>query len=110
MVRSGHYHAAGIWSGIRRRLRDADVRPAYHRQAQALGRSAEDECRRECSMTPIEMVVTSLLLGLFVVLAGCYGVLFCVGRLRANRTVAYAAYAAYAMQVIVAASLVLLTP
>jgi hypothetical protein len=60
-------------------------------------------------MTPLEMVVTSLLLGLFVVLAGCYGVLFCVGRLRANRTVVYAAYAAYGMQVIVAASLVLLT-
>jgi hypothetical protein len=61
-------------------------------------------------MTPIEMVVTSLLLGLFVALAGCYGVLFCVGRLRANRRVVYAAYAAYGIQAMVAASLVLLTP
>lgn len=60
-------------------------------------------------MTPLEMVVSSLLLGLFVALAGCYGVLFCVGRLQENRTVAYAAYAAYGMQVMVAASLVLLT-
>lgn len=60
-------------------------------------------------MTPLGMVVTSLLLGLFVMLAGCYGVLFCVGRLCANRTVVFAAYTAYGMQVIVVAALVLLT-
>ena len=58
-------------------------------------------------MTPSGMVVTSLLLGLLVALAGCYGVLFCAGRLRANRALVYAAYAAYGMQAIVAASLVL---
>ena len=58
-------------------------------------------------MTPGEMVLTALLLGLFVALAGCYGVLYCVGRLRADRTLLYAAYAAYGMQVIVAAALVL---
>lgn len=58
-------------------------------------------------MTPGEMVLTALLLGLFVALAGCYGVLFCVGRLRANRALLYAAYVAYGMQVIVAAALVL---
>lgn len=58
-------------------------------------------------MRPDEMVVTALLLGSFVALAGCYGVLFCVGRLRANRALQYAAYTAYGMQVIVAASLVL---
>lgn len=61
-------------------------------------------------MTPLAMVATSLLLGFFVALAGCYGVLFCVGRLRANRTAVYAAYASYGMQVIVAAAIVLLTP
>jgi hypothetical protein len=60
-------------------------------------------------MTPGEMVLTALLLGLFVALAGCYGVLFCVGRLRAKRSLLYAAYAAYGMQVIVAASLVLMS-
>ena len=58
-------------------------------------------------MTPGEMVLTALLLGLFVALAGCYGVLFCVGRLRANRALLYAAYTAYGMQAAVAASLVL---
>lgn len=58
-------------------------------------------------MTPGEMVLTALLLGLFVALAGCYGVLYCAGRLRANRALLYAAYAAYGMQAIVAAVLVL---
>jgi hypothetical protein len=60
-------------------------------------------------VTPVEMVITSLLLGLFVLLAGCYGVLFCIGRLRSNRAFVRAAYGAYALQAMVAAALVLLT-
>ena len=41
------------------------------------------------------MIVTSLLLGLFVLLAGCYGVLYCLGRLRAHRGLGRAAVVAY---------------
>jgi hypothetical protein len=61
-------------------------------------------------MTPVEMVITSLLLGLFVLLAGCYGVLYCLGRLRANRSLVWAAYGTYGLQAIVAVAVVLLAP
>ena len=44
------------------------------------------------------MLVTSLLLGLFVLLAGCYGVLYCLGRLRANGGLRRAAAFAYLLQ------------
>ena len=44
------------------------------------------------------MIVTSLLLGLFVLLAGCYGVLYCLGRLRANAGLERAAAVAYLLQ------------
>ncbi|HET7362958.1 MAG TPA: hypothetical protein VFJ70_05210 [Burkholderiales bacterium] len=53
-------------------------------------------------MIPREMVITSLALGGFVLLAGCYGLLYCAGRLRDNRALIYGAYAAYAAQVLVA--------
>ncbi len=56
------------------------------------------------------MLMTSLLLGLFVLLAGCYGVLYCIGRLRANARIISAAYGVYGLQVIVAAAVVLLAP
>ena len=42
-------------------------------------------------MTPTQMLWTSLLLGLFVLLAGCYGLLYCLGRMRASRRLGYAA-------------------
>jgi hypothetical protein len=44
------------------------------------------------------MLGTSLLLGLFVLLAGCYGLLYCLGRLRASRSLVRAAAAAYLLQ------------
>jgi hypothetical protein len=44
------------------------------------------------------MLWTSLMLGAFVLLAGCYGVLYCLGRLRASRTLRRAAVAAYLLQ------------
>ncbi len=54
-----------------------------------------------------QMLVTSLLLGLFVLLAGCYGLLYCLGRLRANRTLGRAAAIAYLLQGITTAILAL---
>lgn len=44
------------------------------------------------------MIVTSLLLGLFVLLAGCYGVFYCLGRLRADDRFEGAAAFAYLLQ------------
>jgi hypothetical protein len=49
-------------------------------------------------MTAAQMLGTSLLLGLFVLLAGCYGLLYCLGRLRASRNLVRAAVAAYLLQ------------
>ena len=60
-------------------------------------------------MIPREMVLTSLALGGFVLLAGCYGLLYCVGRLRVSRPLIYGAYAAYAAQLAVALGVVALS-
>jgi hypothetical protein len=49
-------------------------------------------------MTPTQLLATSLLLGLFVLLAGCYGLFYCLGRMRASRRLGYAAEAAYVLQ------------
>jgi predicted MFS family arabinose efflux permease len=60
-------------------------------------------------MSALQMLGTSLLLGLFVLLAGFYGVLYCLGRLRANRRLRRAAVIAYLLQGITAC-LLALTP
>ena len=60
-------------------------------------------------MTPQEMIATSLALGALVLLAGCYGLLYCIGRLRDDRRVVYGAFAACAAQVLVAAAIVAVT-
>jgi hypothetical protein len=60
-------------------------------------------------MSAVQMLGTSLLLGLFVLLAGCYGVLYCLGRLRANRWLRRAAVTAYLLQGITT-GLLALTP
>ena len=49
-------------------------------------------------MSGVQMLGTSLLLGAFVLLAGCYGLLYCLGRLRASRGLGRAAVAAYLLQ------------
>ena len=49
-------------------------------------------------MNAAQMLSTSLLLALFVLLAGCYGVLYCLARLRASRRIWRAAATAYALQ------------
>ena len=51
------------------------------------------------------MVATSLLLGVFVLMAGCYGALFCFARLRRDRRLARAAVACYGLQAVTAALL-----
>lgn len=49
-------------------------------------------------MTAAQMLSTSLLLGLFVLLAGCYGLLYCLGRLRASGSLVGVGVAAYLLQ------------
>jgi len=56
-------------------------------------------------MTAAQMLGTSLLLALFVLLAGCYGVLYCLARLRVSRRIGRAAATAYALQGLTAALL-----
>jgi hypothetical protein len=49
-------------------------------------------------MSAAQMLGTSLLLGMFVLLGGCYGLLYCLGRLRASRRLVRAAATAYLLQ------------
>jgi hypothetical protein len=58
-------------------------------------------------VTGTQMLGISLLLGLFVLLAGCYGLLYCLGRLRENRNLARLARAAYLLQGVTAGLLAL---
>lgn len=53
-------------------------------------------------MSATQMLSISLLLGAFVLLAGCYGLLYCLARLREHRGLARAAFAAWLLQGMVA--------
>jgi hypothetical protein len=61
-------------------------------------------------MTPEAFLATSLLLGLFVLAAGAYGVLYGAGRLRESRRLIMAAHVAYAALCAIEAGIVLATP
>jgi len=61
-------------------------------------------------MTPSELLATSLLLGLFVLLAGCYGVLYCLGRLGHSVTMLRSSYIAYCLQALAAVVIAASTP
>ena len=61
-------------------------------------------------MTPSQMLATSLLLGFFVMLAGCYGVLYCLGRLGPSVTMLRGSYIAYCLQALSAAVILAYTP
>jgi len=61
-------------------------------------------------MSAAQLLQTAALLGLFVLLAGGYGLLYGLGQLRDRRNLVVAAFASYALQCIVAAALLLFTP
>lgn len=61
-------------------------------------------------MTPVELLATSLALGFFVLLAGCYGVLYCMGRLSASVTMLRGGYVAYLLQASAAGAIAAFTP
>ncbi len=61
-------------------------------------------------MSAAQLLQTTALLGLFVLLAGSYGLLYGLGRLRDRRDLVVAAFTSYVLQCIVAAALLLFTP
>ncbi len=61
-------------------------------------------------MTPPQLLATSLLLGFFVLLAGCYGVLYCLGRLGPSVTMLRSSYVAYVLQALVTVVIAASTP
>ncbi len=61
-------------------------------------------------MTGAQMLVTSGLLGAFVLLAFCYGLLYGLGRLRSRRDLLAGGFAAYGLQCIAVAGVLLFTP
>jgi hypothetical protein len=61
-------------------------------------------------MTPDAVLATSGLLGLFVLAAGAYGVLFGAGRLQESRRLIKAANVAYVALCMIVAAIVIATP
>lgn len=61
-------------------------------------------------MSAPDLLRTAGLLGLFVLLAGGYGLLYGLGRLRARRGLVAAGFASYALQCAVAAAVLLYAP
>ncbi len=61
-------------------------------------------------MSPAQMVETAVLLGLFVSLAGIYGLLYGLGRLKRRRELILAGFASYALQCVVTVAVLLFTP
>ena len=61
-------------------------------------------------MTPTQLLETSTLLGVFVLLAGGYGLLYGLGRLRGRRDLIAAGFTIYLLQCAVASALLWHTP
>lgn len=58
-------------------------------------------------MSAEQLLSTSLLLGAFVLFAGCYGLFYCLGKFRTQRSFARAATLSYVLQGVIAALLAL---
>jgi len=61
-------------------------------------------------MTPSELSLTAPLLGLFVLLGGCYGLFYGIGRLHRSRRLIVAAYLMYCLQALTTAVILSGTP
>lgn len=61
-------------------------------------------------MTPYALIFSALLLGAFVLLAGLYGLLYSIGVLRGADRMVAVAYGCWAVQFLVALTIVVLTP
>ena len=61
-------------------------------------------------MTGLSLLATALLLGMYVVLAGCYGLLYAIARLQGGPTLRRAAISVYVSHGVVAMAIVVWTP
>ncbi len=61
-------------------------------------------------MTPIAVIMTAVALAFFVLAGGCYGGLYAAAMLRSSRRLMQAAYACYAMQLLITALVWLYSP
>ncbi len=61
-------------------------------------------------MSPNQLLITSALLGLFVLLAGAYGLLYALGHLRGKSTIVRWAYGCYVAQWVVTLAIVWYAP
>jgi ABC-type Na+ efflux pump permease subunit len=61
-------------------------------------------------VTPLAVIATALLLGVFVLAGGGYGVLYGAGRMRRSRRLLSGGYACYGAQVLVVAVILAVTP
>lgn len=61
-------------------------------------------------MTAAALLPTAILMGIYVLCAGCYGLVYALGRLRESRPVMMAAFGLYGLQGLVTILLVALTP
>jgi hypothetical protein len=61
-------------------------------------------------MMRLDFIDTALLLGVFVVLAGCYGLCYTIGQLKRNRSWINAGYVCYLLQVAITALIVIFAP
>ncbi len=61
-------------------------------------------------MIALELLKTGLLLGVFILLAGCYGMFYAVGRLTDRPSIQVAGFACYGLQCVIALTIVALSP
>lgn len=61
-------------------------------------------------MTPHALITTAILLGVFVLLAGLFGLLYSLGILRGTNRMVAAAYGCWVLQLVVVMAIVVLTP
>ncbi|HLI10021.1 MAG TPA: hypothetical protein VKY65_00350 [Alphaproteobacteria bacterium] len=61
-------------------------------------------------MIGVELLETALLLGLFVLLAGAYGILYGAGKLSQRRAILHAGFACYGIQCALALVVIAFTP
>ena len=61
-------------------------------------------------MTPAALLPTAIMLGVYVLCAGCYGLVYAWGRLRESRPVTLSSFGFYGLQGLMTALLLTMTP
>lgn len=61
-------------------------------------------------MTELDLLRTALVLGVLILLAGCYGFLYAFGKVTGSRMLRLAGYACYALQCVITLVVVAISP